>query len=59
MGERGVENDPHIRKLTRRIERDPKRNTKILGEAIKRMYLTICITVHNGELEIEITSASA
>jgi len=39
--------DPHVRNLTRDIERDPKK----VGEVVKRHYLTICITVHSGESE--------
>jgi hypothetical protein len=54
-GNGGVEGDPNVEIVIK----GSKTTQKKVGKTVKRSYLTICITVHSGEPEINRTSATA
>jgi hypothetical protein len=54
-GNGGVEGDPNVEIVIK----GSKTTQEKVGKTVKRHYLHICITVHNGEPEINRTSATA
>jgi hypothetical protein len=51
-GGMGVRGGPPVRNLTKTVRKSPQQKvetyTKFLGETVKKLYFTICITEYKG-----------